>query len=156
MSELFSVIGDIEGWIKEFNPAHSAAVEVVNQTSVELKYVNAAHSHGDFGSKLPATSIAAGDSDQFVSGSAAGSVGTGCEGTVTYRTPDGDLEWTIHWDNPFMGSNSADCTPDGSGDPYQGLAQHGGGNDAQFRFTLTGGPKDSSSGEGGDNSDAGG
>jgi hypothetical protein len=130
---------DIEKIIHDLNPSHSAVITVVNHSKSGLRRTSSSHDHGDFG-KLPADEISAGGSDEFLSVSSAGSVGTGCEGRVEY-TAAGDVQWTVHWDNPFIGSNSGDTYLGGSqASDYVAEEFNGGGNEkAPFRFTLTGG-----------------
>jgi hypothetical protein len=129
--------------VKELNPSHSAAVEIDNSNGPELKMVSGSDScsHGGW-TNFPPEEIPAGTkSASFLATSAAGSVGTGVEGVVTYKTPD-DAQWTIHFDNPFIGENSSDqqLSGDNVGN-YKGNAETGNGNQAHFRFTLEGTPK---------------
>ncbi|QWT21567.1 hypothetical protein KPL74_06060 [Bacillus sp. NP157] len=86
-----------------------------NQTSSFLSYVSDHHDHGQFTDPwYPPASIAPGgmaewrsESDGFM---------TGTEGTVRYSTAviegsSGHTEFLdVHWDNPFIGGNSANAT----------------------------------------------
>jgi hypothetical protein len=83
----------------------SCVVEVVNRSELTLRRHAVAAEHGEF-TRIPALSIASGASDVFTLASRAGNAGMGCGGSVEYVADDG-VRFTIRFDKPFAGSNSA-------------------------------------------------
>jgi hypothetical protein len=78
-------------------------IEVDNNTNFDLVIQSSNHQHGGF-TDLPKADIAPRSADAFGSQSAAGSAGsiaTGCEGSIVYQGDD--FTFLIHWDNLFFG-----------------------------------------------------
>lgn len=112
--------------------SRSTTVKLINTTSATLTRTNAKLSHGVWSQNMypPKTINANGEgiwmseSDGFM---------TGTEGTVEYALPNGAGNIVIHWDNPYIGSNSySDSAPSG----YQISRSGGGGDNATVTFTL--------------------
>lgn len=78
-------------------------VEIVNLTSRILTKGGDHFDHGGFSATLPAAVIPPFRSDVFAAES--GGVAVGVEGWVTY-TAEGAKDFTVHFDDPFLGSNS--------------------------------------------------
>jgi hypothetical protein len=95
--------------------ARSTHVTLNNRTGVNLSKTDDSLDHGIWTDRPP-TII--GDRGEWESES--DGFATGTEGRVTYSI-DGGGEVRLHWDNPFIGSNSYDesvapqATPDGIG-----------------------------------------
>ena len=110
----------------------SIVVEVVNLTSRSLVKGGDSFAHGGFGPTLPAAAIPAFRSDVFSVES--GGLATGVEGWVTY-TGEGAADFTIHVDDPFLGSNSQSVGSN-TDDVLSILGDISGGNHAHARFTV--------------------
>jgi hypothetical protein len=85
--------------------SRSCVVEVVNRSELTLRRCAAAAEHGEF-TRVPALSIPPGTSDTFTLASRTGNAGMGCGGSVEYVADDG-VRFTIRFDKPFAGTNSA-------------------------------------------------
>jgi uncharacterized protein with LGFP repeats len=128
-------IRDFRSVVEELNGARSVVVTVANNTPKDFQLQRTHHDHGGFAT--PAAGIV--KSKEYVvfgSQNSDGSIGTGTEGSVTYAA-DG-LEATLKWDNPFIGSNSADADFSGpKTNAFRVVPQAGAGNQkAQIRFDL--------------------
>jgi hypothetical protein len=123
----------------------SCAIAVVNDTDSTLTVSSVTQDHGGFApGAVPDPSIPPRQIGYFGSQSSADSVGTGCEGHMTYKS-DAGFTYTIHWDNPFLGSNSCDdALTDASGNSlgdesgYSHFCDNSVGNqNATYRFSVT-------------------
>ncbi len=132
--------------------ARSVRVIFENRAHVNLA-LQEAHLDGGIWTDQPPQLI--GNAAEWASESSG--VATGTEGHATYSIQDIDGNTigslALHWDNPFIGSNSYDASasPEGQGDGSGFSAGYfgGGGNDATVTFLLLGGKcsVDSNSGE---------
>ena len=86
----------------------SVVIEVDSQLRVPVTLDSSDHDHGGFGTMLPKPVIDPMSFDVFTSRSSG--VLTGTEGHVRYRFNDRTM--VVHWDNPFIGSNSSDGNVD--------------------------------------------
>ncbi|MEU0661926.1 Crystal protein ET79 [Streptomyces lavendulocolor] len=114
--------------------ARSTRVVFDNQTAGGMQRVQAELQHGCWTSLVP----------EYIPGHRAGqweseSCGmmTGTEGRASFSVPGGEV--AVHWNNPYVGSNSYDCTAP-SGYRCVKDSSTGGGNNATVRFRLSGGP----------------
>jgi hypothetical protein len=84
---------------------------IINQTSAMLTWdaANTSTSHG--GLLPPPEQIGPGATDVAGAQSGGDSVGTGCEGVISYGASANGETFSVrlHYDNPFVGSNSADA-----------------------------------------------
>jgi hypothetical protein len=110
----------------------SLIVEIVNLTSRSLTKGQDGFDHGAFGPTLPAALIPAYQSDLFSVVSSG--VATGVEGTVTY-TAEGAADFTVHFDNPFLGSNSQSVSSN-TDDVLSILGDISSGNHAHARYSV--------------------
>lgn len=100
---------------------------LVNNTSLSVTITAGSASHGETPTILAATVEGGATKVIFV----ANSDGAGVEGTVNAK--NGATAWTLHYDNPVVGSNSGSVdSPTG----YNGSCQAGGGTDANFTYTI--------------------
>jgi peptidoglycan hydrolase-like protein with peptidoglycan-binding domain len=146
VTDVEQIIHDIQAVIEAIhwlNPRVSAVVTVKNHTNQLLWRITEHNDHGRFATDR-AESIPAGAVDSFGVVSSENSIGTGVEGRIKYNAGGmGQAEWTIHWDVPFLGGNSADH--DLAGDEawmYSATEDEptGGRDKVRFTFILTGGP----------------
>ena len=110
--------------------ARSTTVKFNNTTSETLTLTDANLSHGVWSRNLyPPKTIAPKSSATWMSES--DGFMTGTEGTVTYLSSKGNV--TIHWDNPYVGSNSySDSAPSG----FVMSRTGGDGDNATVSFTF--------------------
>ncbi len=112
--------------------SRSTTVKLINNTPATLKLTNAKLSHGVWSQNMYPPETINGNSDGIWMSESDGFM-TGTEGTVTYALPNGAGNVVIHWDNPYVGSNSySDSVPSG----YQISRSGGGGDNATVTFTL--------------------
>ncbi len=139
--DVFGAAKEVVEVIAKLCPAVSAAITVVNETNCTLRKTSDAHRSGSF-AVLPAREIPPGGRDDFASASSARAVARGTSGTVTYFVHGGGTavtHWTVHWDNPVVGTASASHRLEG----YMPASlssndEHGETHNAPFRFTLAG------------------
>lgn len=117
----------------------STRVFIHNETPQRLTKVSDQVEHGEWGGRRPPQAI-----EPFATvtaGSASGgdipligSIATGTEARVTYVIGDNPSQaWSMHWDNPFVGSNAYHTDTDPSHDAFwTALA----GNQATAHFSL--------------------
>ena len=84
--------------------ARSDRIIIKNDTDRTMIFVSGKAQHGIVTTNPPSSIAAAGVGVMFAESSG---IATGTEGTVTYRLDGVPGEVSIHWDNPFAGSNSA-------------------------------------------------
>jgi hypothetical protein len=84
--------------------ARSTQVIIKNNTNHRMIGTRIEVKHGKLSSKPPST-IEPGDIGEW--GAESKGIATGTEGTVTYRIDGINGTSTFHWNNPFVGSNSA-------------------------------------------------
>ncbi|MEU3569932.1 Crystal protein ET79 [Kitasatospora sp. NPDC036755] len=114
--------------------ARSTAVSLYNGTTAKIYRNYSSLSHGVWDDATPPQAIDKASSASW--GSHSSGFMTGTEGEVRYQLESGEA--TIHWNNPFSGSNSYSCTvPEGYTCSWTG----GSGNNASVDFTLGGSPK---------------
>jgi hypothetical protein len=115
----------------------STKLIVENLTGSDLQIDSADLDHGDW-TKMPPTSIGAGQTESWESASANPSFLTGTEGEVRYRTDDGKPV-IIHWSNPLIGKNWHE--PDGTDAAFAvnkpNIEDNGKGNNAILELTVT-------------------
>jgi hypothetical protein len=110
----------------------SCVIEVDNQLPIRLIFDSSDHDHGGFGT-LPKGVIEPMSVDVFSSRSSG--VLTGTEGHVFYQFNDRKL--FVHWDNPFVGSNSSDGHVEPDDPRFRVIAITGNGNHgAHMRFII--------------------
>lgn len=98
--------------------ARSTRVRIKNNTEYTMTFVGLTATHGII-SGQPTTQITAGTVGELFAES--NGFMTGTEGWVKYRLEGFPGEAKFHWDNPFLGSNSADgLGPDGYAVDYIG------------------------------------
>ena len=110
----------------------SLVVEIVNLSSRSLTKGGDGFDHGGFGATLPTAVIPAFHSDLFTVVS--NGVATGVEGGVTY-TAEGASDFTVHFDNPFLGSNSQSVHSN-TDDVLSILGDISSGNHAHARYSV--------------------
>jgi triacylglycerol esterase/lipase EstA (alpha/beta hydrolase family) len=119
--------------------ARSTHVTLTNRTGKNLTKTNDSLDHGIWTDRPP---LLIGDRGEWESES--DGFLTGTEGRVTYGI-DGGGEVRLHWDNPFVGSNSYDqsvapqATPDGVGGGFSVVHRGGSGDNATVEFILSNG-----------------
>jgi hypothetical protein len=101
------IIEDVIKVIKTLNAPRSCVLVFANNTSRVVQLVESSHAHGGF-NKSPEGVVKSADATVFGSQSKDNSVFTGTEGNVTYMADGMDV--TLHWNNPFIGSNSSKVT----------------------------------------------
>jgi hypothetical protein len=117
--------------------SRSVVCEIDNVCGHTLNFDSDSFDHGGFGPDLPPASVADKANGLFSAGSSG--VLVGVEGRVTYIIDDGrGSRFTIHFDNPELGSNSGDCSVDSPiANTYFTRAIIGHGNNgAQMRYIL--------------------
>lgn len=129
--------------------ARSTQVTLDSAAGVEgrfnLRLMNSGLDHGEWTSQPPELIGNLGIWESESNGFA-----TGTEGRATYQLEDVDGnrmgELTLHWDNPFAGSNSYDQSVDPAADPndasapgYSIVRLGGGGDNASVTFRLLNG-----------------
>lgn len=109
--------------------ARTVAITLLNLTDQPLHLTDASTSHGRW-AQTPPTTIGSGATGQFLAESHGFMTGT--EGQATYRIGDGQPSFFLHFDNPYVGSNSyaAHLTPTSA--PYSFTATGTTGNDSTF------------------------
>ncbi|MFE1291779.1 aegerolysin family protein [Streptomyces sp. NPDC058751] len=113
--------------------ARSTRVHVVNGTTTTLYRNYSSLSHGVWDDETPPESIDGGS--QVVWGSHSSGVMTGTEGDARYSIGNAG-EVSIHWNNPYVGSNSYSCTAPAG---YSCARSGGSGDNADVWFTISGG-----------------
>jgi hypothetical protein len=108
LDTLASIVTSTSGVIKVLsdllpNETRSVVVEIVNLTSRTLTKGGDSFDRGAFGPSLPQAQIPAFKSDVFTVES--DGFATGVEGSVNYVAA-GASDFAVHFDNPFLGSNS--------------------------------------------------
>jgi hypothetical protein len=115
----------------------SCAIAVIDDTDNTLTQSAEELDHGGYAQgAVPLPTIAPHSIMTFGAQSGDGSIATGCEGWLTYTSDDGST-FTIHWDNPWFGSNGSDAS---TSDPitYSTNAENSVGNqNATYRFMLS-------------------
>src|SRR5215208_2488493 len=120
-----------------FMAARSTHVILKNRTRMNLNKVDDSLDHGIWVERPPRI---IGDRGEWESES--DGVLTGTEGRTTYKI-DGGGEIRLHWDNPFVGSNSyhesvaPQAAPSGVGGGFSVLHRGGGGDNATVEFILS-------------------
>src|SRR4029079_5502713 len=129
-------IGLIKGFIDlvtSMQSARSVVIEVDNNTDLPLTRINDNLVHGGY-AKDPDHTVAPHQASVF--GAVSRGIFTGTEGYVDWAA--GPVTMRIHWDNPYIGVNSASVEllgPDAG--HYVAYATAGAGNTgAQMRFEL--------------------
>lgn len=121
---------------------NTVEVTILNQSTQLLTLLDSAPFAGEFVT-APPTELAAGASATFSCAEAEGAEETGCQGFVRYHNGDAAaFLWTMVWNNPESGENTATVTVDGAdaqhfttdGEITQDKAS------AAATFTLAGGP----------------
>ena len=136
LSTIQKIIDDLGGFGLE---SRSVVCEIDNVSGHTLDFDSNTFDHGGFGPDLPPASVA-GQSSGLFSARSTG-VATGVEGRVIYAIDDGaGSRFTVHFDNPEIGSNSGDCSVHGAiSNRYFTQAIIGGGNNgARMRYILGG------------------
>lgn len=114
LSQLEQTLNEIEQVINILNQidgftSRSVACEIDNVSGQTLTYDTNSMNHGGLSSSLPPASIANNTAGAFGAGSSG--VLVGVEGYVTYDIGDGvGSKFIVHFDNPELGGNSADCS----------------------------------------------
>ncbi|MFD5517835.1 aegerolysin family protein [Streptomyces sp. NPDC127066] len=112
--------------------ARSTRVHVVNGTTTTLYRNYSSLSHGVWDDGTPPEAIDGGS--QVVWGSHSSGVMTGTEGYARYSLGNAG-EVSLHWDNPYVGSNSYSCTAPAG---YSCARSGGSGDNAEVWFTISG------------------
>ena len=110
----------------------SLVVEVVNLSSRALVKGTDDFAHGGLGPTLPRGLVPAFQTDVFSVES--DGIATGVEGWVTYAA-EGAADFTVHFDNPFLGSNSQSVQSN-TDEQLSILGDISGGNHAHARFSV--------------------
>ncbi len=146
MTHVGQIIHEIEAVIEAIhwlNPRVSAVVTVKNHSNQLLWKITEGNEHGRFATER-ANPIPPGAIDTFGVVSRDNSVGTGVEGRIKYNAGGmGQAEWTIHWNVPFWGTNTADHELQGDEAWHYSATEDepsGGLDKVRFTFILTGGP----------------
>jgi|GEM_PF-1737928 len=119
--------------------ARSTHVTLTNRTRKNLTRTEDSLEHGIWTDRPP---LLIGDRGEWESES--DGFLTGTEGRVTYGI-DGGGEVRLHWDNPFVGSNSyhqsvaPQASPDGIGGGFSVVHRGGDGDNATVEFILSNG-----------------
>ncbi|KOU65337.1 hypothetical protein ADK55_06810 [Streptomyces sp. WM4235] len=108
----------------------STSVTLVNKTGQNLVKTWEKLDHGCWTTDmLPPDNIPNDKSPRWASESCGAATGT--EGRATYALSNGEVQ--LHWNNPYVGSNSYEChVPSG----YSCYRSGGGGNNADVTFTV--------------------
>jgi hypothetical protein len=142
LSSLESTLNEIEQIINILNAidgftSRSVVCEIDNVCGQTLTYNSNSMNHGGLSHALPPQSIANQGAGSFGAGSSG--VAVGVEGYVTYNVDDGrGSRFIVHFDNPELGGNSADCSVISPiSNRYFTNAIAGGGNtNALMRFII--------------------
>src|SRR5260370_6830777 len=115
ISQLKSTLDNITKIVDDlgqFGLGNRAVVcEVDNVCGDTLNFDSNNFDHGGFGPDLPPASVA--DKSTGLFGAGSSGFLTGVEGRVIYTIDDGaGSRFTVHFDNPELGSNSGDCNVD--------------------------------------------
>jgi peptidoglycan hydrolase-like protein with peptidoglycan-binding domain len=123
--------------LSKIDAKNKIVVLVHNRTDVPLVFAGYEEMSGSFATQA-SPEILAGESDAFGWVERSGSVLTGAEGKVTYDIGgEGHTFWTIHFDNPTAGRNTAEGTVSGRDAAlYTELAVPGAGDQTEMSFTL--------------------
>lgn len=128
--------------IKDATDPHFAHCTIDNQTD-QILLLDAASigelEHGEW-KKKPPGQVAANKKEVFEakSNTVLGRTLTGVEGTVRYFVGDGGTTWDLHFNNPFIGTNTADATLAGAEkDKFNSDFDAQDGNKGTFTYTLT-------------------
>jgi hypothetical protein len=115
--------------------ARSVICEISNNTELTLTKTGDNLDHGGF-AVSPDVVIPPHTASGFGAQSVGGSIATGTEGRVFYSAPG--IDFTAHWDNPFIGSNSSDASVGGPhAQAFVAFTETGVGNtDAHMRYFL--------------------
>jgi len=126
----------IEGVAKLLNGSRSVIIEVDNNTDFDLTVASSSVQHGGF-TTAPSASIPPKTANVFGAKDSANSIWTGTEGTVTYESEQ--FQATIHWVNPFAGSNECSIMLLGPNAMlFEVRAFAGAGNEkAHMRFVIS-------------------
>jgi hypothetical protein len=141
--EVRSSVEDVQAIAAILNGDRSCTIEVDNNTKLQLKVGQPNNSHGKLAGPLPQDHMVAESSMVFGAEKDAWAIGTGAEGTLPFTNDSfaaQPITFTIHWDNPFGGSNSGDASIIGSGSIplFEVTTYVGAGNtQAPFRFTIS-------------------
>ncbi|MFD5815794.1 aegerolysin family protein [Streptomyces sp. NPDC127038] len=112
--------------------ARSTRVHISNGTTTTLYRNYSSLSHGVWDDDTPPEAIDGGAA--VVWGSHSSGLMTGTEGEVRYSVGNAG-EVSIHWDNPYAGSNSYSCTAPAG---YTCATTGGSGNNTEVWFTISG------------------
>ncbi|MFE9775773.1 Crystal protein ET79 [Streptomyces sp. NPDC005931] len=112
--------------------ARSTRVHVVNGTTTTMYRNYSSLSHGVWDDATPPEVIDGGT--EVVWGSHSSGVMTGTEGDALYSIGNAG-ELSIHWNNPYVGSNTYSCTAPAG---YTCTRSGGSGNNAEVWFTISG------------------
>jgi hypothetical protein len=128
-------VNQIKSILDTINASRSVILILENNTNMKLRKISENLQHGGW-AITPKGQIPPKSTLVFGAMSAAWSVGTGTEGSITYAG-DG-VELTIYWDNPFIGSNSCKMQLTGpNASKYYTNNECGSGNHAaQMRYEL--------------------
>ncbi len=139
--------GDIIPVIKDLLGPLSATCKVTNNTELTLTLDSSSLKEkpqsGEFKSPPPLQIAKGKEEFVAVNKSVLGVHTAGVEFKVRYFIDDQKTAWTMHFDNPRVGDNSADAQIVGPNkDNFETLSAAGQGDDADFLFTLNpkGGP----------------
>lgn len=133
--DIVKIVNDIQNL--DDVTSRSVVGEIDNVCGHTLNFESNHFDHGGFGPDLPAASINDKKSALFNAQSSGFLVGV--EGFVTYDLDDGaGSRFTIHFDNPEVGSNSGDCSVEGAvSNRYFTKAITGSGNHgAHMRYII--------------------
>jgi hypothetical protein len=115
----------------------SCAIAVINDTESTLTLSAQTLDHGGYAQgALPQSSILPHSTTTFGAQSGDDSVATGCEGHITY-TSDAGFSFIVHWDNPFVGSNSSDASVDSTQSYSTNAANSVGNQNATYQFMVS-------------------
>jgi hypothetical protein len=129
-----ATLQDIKAIADILNYDLSTVVEVDNITDSPLVLKWSHHDHGGF-ADTPAAIIDPKKPSLFGSQKSAWAVATGTEGRAVYAGEG--IEFAIHWDVPFIGSNKCDCNVTGPlADQYEVVPICGAGAKAHMRFAI--------------------
>ncbi len=143
LSQLASTLNEVEQIINILNEidnftSRSVVCEIDNVCGYTLTYDTNSMNHGGLGSSLPPASIANNAVGVFGAGSSG--VLVGVEGYVTYDIGDGaGSKFIVHFDDPEVGGNSADCSVISSPIPniyFTKSIAGNGNNGAHMRYIL--------------------
>ncbi|MEE1826312.1 Crystal protein ET79 [Streptomyces sp. BE20] len=125
--------GDTAQSVAGVTAARSTKVSLVNYTGTGLTKTWEHLDHGCWSADgLPPSYISNTKASSWKSESCG--FATGTEGSISYALAGGGGQVDLHWNNPYLGSNSYSCSvPDG----YTCVRSGGSGNDASVAFTIS-------------------